>query len=149
MMKILIAQQDETPELFEFVKNHNWQQPVALHVVHVIEMIPATMAGYSMGNQMITGISNYAQEVAVFAREKLRQLVPDIDVTVSTPTGRPADCILDIAESWGADAIVIGTHGRGFFGRVFLGSVSLAVVSQSKCSVFIVSRKFLATANAA
>lgn len=148
-MKILIAQQDKSPELFEFVKNHNWQEPVTLHVVHVIEMVPATLAGYSMGNQLIVAITDYAHEVADSAREQLRHLMPDTDVTVSTPTGRPAECILHAAESWGADAIVIGSHGRGFFGRAFMGSVSLAVVSQSKCSVFIVSKKTMERAKAA
>ena len=46
--------------------------------------------------------------------------------------------ILDEAESWGADLIVLVSHGYGPLKRFLLGSVSQAVVSHAKCSVEVV-----------
>jgi nucleotide-binding universal stress UspA family protein len=52
--------------------------------------------------------------------------------------GSPRPVILDEAESWGADLIVLGSHGYSAWKRLFLGSVSQAVVSHAKCSVEVV-----------
>jgi nucleotide-binding universal stress UspA family protein len=46
--------------------------------------------------------------------------------------------ILDEAERWGADLIVVGSHGYRAWERFLLGSVSQAVVSHAKCSVEVV-----------
>jgi nucleotide-binding universal stress UspA family protein len=46
--------------------------------------------------------------------------------------------ILDEAESWKADLIVVGSHGYPTWERLLLGSVSQAVVSHAKCSVEVV-----------
>ena len=60
-------------------------------------------------------------------------------ITVSSVVkqGTPAMCIVDTAASWDADLIVMGSHGRGFWGRMTLGSVSDAVVHHAPCSVLI------------
>ena len=52
--------------------------------------------------------------------------------------GSPRPVILDEAESWGADLIVLGSHGYGALKRFLLGSVSQAVVSHANCSVEVV-----------
>lgn len=67
---------------------------------------------------------------------KLR--APDLCVSSVLLEGRPKDVILDEAERWSADLIVLGSHGRGIIRRLLLGSVSLAVVLNAPCSVEIV-----------
>jgi nucleotide-binding universal stress UspA family protein len=53
--------------------------------------------------------------------------------------GGPAgQVIVEEAESWGADLIVMGSRGLGAWSRLLLGSVSSAVVHHAKCSVEIV-----------
>ncbi|HEU4508877.1 MAG TPA: universal stress protein [Pyrinomonadaceae bacterium] len=52
--------------------------------------------------------------------------------------GSPRSVILDEAENWNADLIVMGSHGYGALKRFLLGSVSQAVVSHAKCSVEVV-----------
>jgi nucleotide-binding universal stress UspA family protein len=52
--------------------------------------------------------------------------------------GATAEKILHEAARWGADVIVMGSHGRGALGRVLLGSVSEQVLRGAPCPVFIV-----------
>ncbi len=52
--------------------------------------------------------------------------------------GSPAQVIVDEAEHWGADLIIMGSRGLGMWNRLLLGSVSNAVVHHAKCSVEVV-----------
>ena len=62
------------------------------------------------------------------------------DVTVITKIleGSPKRVIVDEAKEWGADLIVMGSHGYGRLARLALGSVAGAVVANAPCSVEVV-----------
>jgi nucleotide-binding universal stress UspA family protein len=55
--------------------------------------------------------------------------------------GDPRSAIVDEAEEWGADLIVVGSHGRSGLTRWLLGSVAQAVVGHARCSVEVVRRR--------
>lgn len=52
--------------------------------------------------------------------------------------GHAAEQIVKFAEDNQNDLVVMGSHGRSALKRAFLGSVSQAVVNQTKCPVTIV-----------
>lgn len=58
-------------------------------------------------------------------------------VTTDVPVDRdaPAKTILQVAKEWGADLVVVGSHGRSGFDRWALGSVSESVAMNAHCSV--------------
>ncbi len=72
------------------------------------------------------------------AAAKVRSHAPVMTVTPVFREGQPKDKILDEAEEWGADLIVVGSHGYGTLKRFLLGSVSMAVATGAHCSVEIV-----------
>ncbi len=52
--------------------------------------------------------------------------------------GDPGATICAVAEKVGADAVVLGSHGKNWIKRVVLGSVSEYVVHHAKCPVLVV-----------
>ena len=68
-------------------------------------------------------------------RESEAQIMP-IDKVVLV--GPAKTVILEEAERWGADLIVLGSHGYRGYKRFLLGSVSQAVAAEARCSVEIV-----------
>ena len=74
----------------------------------------------------------------VDAATELEQRAPDLRVSPVLLEGRPKDVILDEAERWAPDLIVVGSHGYGTIRRFLLGSVSLAIALNASCSVEIV-----------
>lgn len=78
------------------------------------------------------------------AATAFERYAPDVRVTPLLLEGRPKDVILEEAESWGADLIVVGSQGYGTIRRFSLGSVSLAVALHAPCSVEIVRTALIA-----
>jgi len=58
--------------------------------------------------------------------------------TTEVVAGRPADEIVAYADSIGADAIVVGSRGRGAVAGALLGSVSREVLRESRTPVVVV-----------
>ena len=55
-----------------------------------------------------------------------------LDTAVMIRRGKPADEIIDEAESWGADCIFVGAKGVRGIERLLLGSVSSAVSARAR-----------------
>lgn len=59
-------------------------------------------------------------------------------ITLFHPKGAPKEEILTTAKEWGANIIVMGTHGRTGLGHLLLGSISEYIVRHSKIPVLVV-----------
>ena len=87
-------------------------------------------------------VREHAESVKDVAVIKLaKSLDPSIKLTGNILPGPPRSIILEEADRWKADLIVIGSHGYGAWQRFLLGSVSQAVVSHANCSVEVVRRR--------
>lgn len=88
-----------------------------------------------------------AEEIrlALLARLKgilaARQPGANIELFAHIRIGRPQQEILELAESIGADLIIVGSHDRGAIGRAILGSVSEAVLRGARCPVLVARYK--------
>lgn len=58
------------------------------------------------------------------------------------PIGETTDTITRYLEDMHADLLVLGTHQKGFWGRLFSGSVSEEAVHDAPCAVFLVTPPF-------
>jgi nucleotide-binding universal stress UspA family protein len=83
---------------------------------------------------------DHASESAKRGAEMLTKAVLKTSSEVTEPKDTPAYAILEAAEKWGADLIVMGSHGRRGFDRLILGSVSETVALHARCSVEVVRK---------
>jgi nucleotide-binding universal stress UspA family protein len=93
----------------------------------------------SYSDELDQAVRTQGETIVKVASEKLRaKLDNTIKLENEVLAGSPCAVILDLAEGWGADLIVVGSHGYGSWERFLLGSVSQSVVSHAKCSVEVV-----------
>ena len=81
-----------------------------------------------------------AEELAKEGAVLVADICPRGDVTTHVRLGKPADVIIDTANAWGADLIVVGAQGRSALGRLLIGSVSQQVATKSARSVLVARR---------
>jgi len=81
----------------------------------------------------------YERRCADLFAQFLRQLptLPGITVETRFLRGEPVPTILDFARSQGAGLIACGRLGHSLIERVFVGSVSAALVRQATCPVLV------------
>ena len=119
-----------------------------IRIVSAFELqVPMATEPFAISADAYKRLDEFAEQNAQAnvnkAAEIIKSRFPDTanHIETSGRLGRPAQIILEEAEGWGADLIVMGSHGRGFWGRLALGSVSSAVVHHAKCSVLVVRAK--------
>lgn len=78
-----------------------------------------------------------ARELASAGCDRLQPLHPSWKLTPLAVADSPAWAIIRQAETWPADLVVVGSHGRSILERLFLGSVAERVVAEAKCTVRI------------
>ena len=86
---------------------------------------------------------NQAKKAAEQAEVQIRSLFPNLslNITAEVVNGSPQRVLVEKAQEWGADLIIVGSHGYGFWERALLGSVSNSVVHHAPCSVLVVRNK--------
>ena len=147
-MRILLAidgSEQSEAAVVEIARQH-FPTESEVRVLSVVEppYFPATFSGEGMDTSLSVEIENTARERAHAAVEKaaaqLRAAEESRQLTVTTAvlSGSPKRVILEDAEAYGADLIVVGSHGHGMLERFLLGSVSQAVALHARCSVEIV-----------
>jgi nucleotide-binding universal stress UspA family protein len=124
-----------------------WPLGSEIHILSVVELsVPLFRVPYPPyfdphAMEELRGQAMQRTEEAVMASEKI---ITDAGLTVSgtvaVPCATPKELILEEAHKWGADLIVVGSHGRRGINRFLLGSVSEAVASHAHCSVEIIRR---------
>lgn len=100
----------------------------------------ASPAGYNSGLEK--EMRGFATQAIEQAESQVRKRFPDlkVDLTTQILCGSPEQTIVEEAEKWGADLIVVGSHGYGFWERMLLGSVSNGIVNHAHCSVMVVRK---------
>jgi len=72
------------------------------------------------------------------AAEHIRKMASGVWVTTKVTEGVPHETIVEEADKWGADLIVLGSHGYGPIRRAVLGSVATAVAAEASSAVEII-----------
>ena len=141
-MKILLAT-DGSPCSETAVKNFTerpWPTGSEVEVFSVVEPpIDATPeANYLAADYFQEAESRAEAAVQAATAELTKKDQQTLKITTKVVGGSPKRAIVDEAQTWGADLIVLGSHGHRGIRRFLLGSVSDAVSLHAPCSVEIV-----------
>lgn len=108
------------------------KMPIPMEASPLASIYPASLL-----QELIAAARTRAEEGAAAVRKILSEAA-GATVDSLIPTGDPRGVILDTAEAWPADVIVLGSHGLRGFDRFLMGSVSESVAVHAHCSVEVI-----------
>jgi nucleotide-binding universal stress UspA family protein len=104
----------------------------ALSAVQIMAPTPETMIGI---NQTFTPLESGVEETVKQSCRRLREIFPEWEIQGIAAIGPLTLEVLDQADEWKPDLIVVGGDGHSLLERLFSGNVSLILVQQAPCSV--------------
>lgn len=147
-MKVLIAVDDgpQSDDAIEFAKRalSDDAEVIVLNVAQYAVSAAGTMGTFAMGSYgdaMLTTethekLSEQAEAQAKKTAEHAGELLDADEVRVEHGDAGPTICA--VAEEEAVDLVVLGTHDRGRFARLWFGSVSEHVLHHAHCPVLVV-----------
>ncbi len=139
-MKILmgIDESKSSGDVLRAVVTQFRTENTEVRVLHVLQPIapsapPQMAAGYA---PELEDQKKPARELVERIAKQLRSAGFKVDTAVQL--GDIRESIIDSAAEWGADLIVVGSHGQRGIQRFLLGSVAEFVARHARCSVEIV-----------
>lgn len=129
----------------DIARNHD----AKVVILHVIEFRPmgvhpgALRVGREHEQSEIEKIDvkrtkNHLQKVCQKAEKEIGSPCVELVSNIIVRVGYPAEEILNVTDEEGCDLIILGTHGKGFLKRTFLGSVSNAVLNRAQKPVLLI-----------
>ena len=76
-----------------------------------------------------------AKHLADRAADRLKVVLPGWEISSEASYGSPAWEVLSTADKFGADLIVVGSHGQSAISRIVIGSISQKILTEAFCSV--------------
>lgn len=118
-------------------------------ILHVIEFLPRGVYPGALGAGRehepsetekvdFEQTRNHLQKVCQKAENEIGPPCVELVSNTIVRVGYPAEEILNVADEEGCDLIILGTHGKGFLKRTFLGSVSNAVLHRAQKPVLLI-----------
>ena len=149
-MKILLATDGSecSAQAVYWVANRPWPAKSQIRILSVVELpIPSTTPVPPYSVYPDTLFESLCKEARTRAKDAVADALKTLSATSlnvcdgeATPDGEPRTLILDEAKSWGADLIVLGSHGRHGWDRLLMGSVAESVALHAHCSVEVIRR---------
>ena len=136
-----------------------WQKPTvaSLMLLHVLSnelkqdstpLINSEREGDCLNSSILEAYDRHWQELELQQQQRLEvtKLLVQESTAVGVYTeftqalGNPGETICNLAKTWSADPILVGSRGLSGIKEMFLGSVSNYVTHHAPCSVLIVPR---------
>lgn len=113
-----------------------------MQVLHVVDEMPFSMSpdGYAaMSGDVFTMLKESGQAVLEQARLTVDAAGIPVEATLfDNLSARLCDRVAEQVQEWGAEVIVLGTHGRRGVGRILLGSDAEQIVRNAMVPVLLV-----------
>lgn len=146
-MKILLAIDGtkHSQPAIRAVSNFKLNADDELKIITVVDLaMPMAVDLYAGYLPSSTEIENTAKENANIVLESTKneiiELMNDRNFSITTEVliGSPESRIVEAAENFRSDLIIVGSHGYNRWERLLLGSVSDSIIHHAPCSVLVV-----------
>lgn len=146
-MKILLAIDGtkHSDPAIKVISKFNLKKDDEMKIITIVDLaVPMAIDLYAGYLPSSTEIENTAKENAKLILETTKNAIAEIfkntDLHIGTEVliGTPESRIVETAEEFEADIIIVGSHGYNAWERLLLGSVSDSVVHHAPCSVLVV-----------
>ncbi|MDR3442956.1 MAG: universal stress protein [Legionella sp.] len=126
-------------EVIKLIKDQNSN----LRIIHVVDESFVHYEGPSFDYlSIIAAYKKEGKKILDNAAKKIAKqssIKPETSILELKPfQGRVAEVIVEAAKEWPADLLIIGTHGRRGFSRLFLGSVAESVMRIATIPVLLI-----------
>ncbi|RKS53031.1 nucleotide-binding universal stress UspA family protein [Gillisia mitskevichiae] len=150
MKKVLICI-DYNPTS-EVVANSGYQLSKALNAEVCLLHVIADIQYYGVQYPTFMGYDGFDAEIDLNINKEMHRVAENFLETVKTHLGanqvitkvvegNTADVILEYAEQWKADTIVLGTHSHNILEKIFIGDVASKVLKNTKVPVYMIPTK--------
>ena len=143
---------DNSTFVFRYAINSAKKHSAAIIILHVLEPLSATTNAIvhpyltegqekKISEEKIAYVKDRIKKrLKIFCEKELKNDPDSVDrvESIELCEGFPAEMILRKADELNCDAIVLGTHGKGFIRNTFLGSTSKRVLRRTRKPVFII-----------
>ncbi|SRX55936.1 universal stress protein [Aequorivita sp. CIP111184] len=148
MKKVLITL-DYNPDS-EKVVNMGYELSKLMNAEICLFHVLSEVRYYGMQYEPFMGYEGYAFPVDYRIQEEFVKVAQDYlektkqhlnngnNISTHLAEGDTAKTILEYAEEWKADLIVMGTHSHGTLEKIFLGTVASSVLEHTKIPVYMV-----------
>jgi len=110
--------------------------PLLVHLVHCMPDVSGEVKSYISATELAAWHADESSRTLRSAADILN--LAGVSFEQYALTGFAPDCIVELARSVDASAIVMGTHGRGAFFDAIVGSVAGRVIAYAPCPVILV-----------
>ncbi len=138
--------------VFRYAVNSAQKHDAQIHILHVFEKLTPSEEAILRSHTHLPELQKIRQELRNELVDEIkrrlkefveRELKDDPETlnrvaNIFVVDGYPVEEILSKADELNCDAIVMGTHGKGFITHTFLGSVSEKVLHRTRKPVFII-----------
>lgn len=110
-----------------------------LLIVNSLAPVPSMLG---VVGQTLESLTLRMEEIRSSLETELRQRGVSAPFRVLVDRDSPANALVITTRNYGADLLIVGTHGRYGIGQFLLGSVSQSVVGRVDCPVLILGPQF-------
>ena len=144
-MKILLAIDGSPSSQFavEAIVDRPWPPGSRVRIISVVRPYTPPVTEFVFAAATLDDIRREQMQEAerLIARAAEALSRTGFPVETAVLEGDPRGSIVDDADEWQADLIVLSSHGHRGLERLLLGSVAQAVVAHAHCSVEVVRRR--------
>ncbi|KAG2697627.1 hypothetical protein I3760_07G115300 [Carya illinoinensis] len=148
--KIVVAVDESEESMYalswcleNLVPHNNKSTLVLLYVKPPPTVYALDAAGYMFASDAVSALEKCGSDLVNSVMARAQAVIRNFDTDNTnleriTGSGDAKDVICSTVKKLGADTLVMGSHGYGFFKRALLGSVSDYCAKHAECPVVIV-----------